>query len=539
MAQRHNNLVAYDGTKAVTIWGDEGWSILSGNDKERPDTEIYYAARVPIVFRGMQIRSDAVASIPFDLVNINTGDIIDTSDDWENNIGFIDDPHLLFWLIEAAWVISGRSYCYRSSNNAGIVKVFRPLAPATITYNLNKNEFTRKVSLTGNVTEDKIFQTALDDKGRWNPGEAIIPLWMPDPDVEKGPPLKFPGKAALHAMGVLFNMDDASNGFFKRGMLHTYAFSVPPGTQQADKEAFEDKVRNVLTGVKNAWRTIFLNVKDVQPIDLGGGLEELANIPLTKEKREDVSIALGIPMSILFSEAAAGLGGKGVVNADDKRLIEITALPDWKKIAYQLNKQLFIPMGYRLVEHHEKMSVFQENESERATALTAYVNAFNTDPKLANILAKLVGLKIPEELQAELDEIIKGNEPPEVETPEQEIQPLAPGGVMPTDPLSQFNNTPDMVGEQPGKALASELDKFRRKAVKALERGKSASVEFESAIIPPDEMERITRELALCRTVEQIKDVFQPVKQGGDPFSIAAELVLAMNRATHLLDKNG
>ena len=42
---------------------------MSGNDTERPDTNGFYSARVPIVFRGMQLRADGVASIPVDLVD--------------------------------------------------------------------------------------------------------------------------------------------------------------------------------------------------------------------------------------------------------------------------------------------------------------------------------------------------------------------------------------------------------------------------------------------------------------------------------------
>jgi hypothetical protein len=235
------NLVIYDGAKAVTIWGDEGWSILSGTDKERPDTEVYYSARVPIMYRAALLRANAVASIPFSLLKVKGGSEVDNTDDWQNEVGFMPNPELLFWLLEAAWTISGEAYLFKSMNSMKVVKTLRALAPATVKYNLPKNEFTRTVAQIEGVTftADKKYPPAIADDGTVAPRESIVALWMPDPDVEKGKPLKWPGKAALQAMGVLFNLDDAATGFFKRGMLHTYAFSVPPGTQQRDKEEFE------------------------------------------------------------------------------------------------------------------------------------------------------------------------------------------------------------------------------------------------------------------------------------------------------------
>ena len=78
---------------------------MAGNDKERPDTETFYTSRVAIVYRGMNIRANAVSSIPFDLINIKTGDVVDSSDDWQNECGFIPNPEALLWACEAAFVL--------------------------------------------------------------------------------------------------------------------------------------------------------------------------------------------------------------------------------------------------------------------------------------------------------------------------------------------------------------------------------------------------------------------------------------------------
>ena len=486
--------------KAVTIWGDEGWEILSGNEKERPDTEVYYAARVPMVFRGMQIRADSVASIPYELVDDKTDKVVDSSDDWKNKCGFLPSPEMLLWLIEAAWVVSGRAYLYRSANADGYVKILRCLAPESVTYSPEKNQFSRKVK-DELGTIDKIYPPSMDKDGNFAKGEAIVYLWLPDPDVEKGPPLKFPGKAALQAMGVLYNLDDAATGFFKRGMLDTFIFSVPPGTQQRDKDELEDKVKNFLSGIKNAWRTLFINVEKITPVNIGGGLDKLANVPLTKEKREDISIALGIPMSILFSETARGLGGKGVVDADDRRLVDLTSLPDWKKIAKELNRQLLIPAGYRLVEHHEKMPIYQENEVDRSTALLNYTTAFNTNPEVAAIGSEIVGLKWNDETKAKVDKIIAEKKALPPPTP-----PVAQTNPTAGEPTAQAN-TQDMTAEKA--AFAEAIEKWQRFELNHL--GKKSKPAFVTAGIPQEMIDSIQAAIVGCKTADDIRHCFKGV----------------------------
>jgi len=480
--KRGDRLIAYDGQKAVTIWSEEGWTPLAA-ETVAANTAEWFAARVPIIYRGMTIRANTVASIPFDLVNLR-GDVVDSTDDWKNTVGFMPAPETLFWLIEAAWTITGQAYLYQSKNSSRIVKIMRPLAPGGVSWNDNRQLFERAGS------PPKYYPAAVSPEGVVTKDlESIVYLWQPDPSVEWGAPSKYPGLAALHAMGVLYNMDEAAIAFFKRGMMKITAFVVPPGTQESDKQAFEEKVNQTLTGVKNFFKTIFLRAGQVQPVDLGGGLEGLANVPLTKEKREDVAIALGVPMSKLFTESAAGLGGGGVVQADDKRLILDTCLPDWLNIARILNQQVFEPIGYRLVERHEKMDEFQQSENERSSALSALVGAFSVNPKLAMILAPEVGIELSEDAIKALDEMLADDEA----EPETEPETVV------TTPVEQ----PDADDE-----VQAEKARWMRKALKALEKGKSPNVEFITDVILPEIHQAIAEALALATDEAQVKAAF-------------------------------
>ena len=510
--KRGDRLIAYDGVKAVTILGDEGWTSLS-TENIAANTADWFTARVPIIYRGMTIRANGVAAIPFDLINLR-GDVVDSTDDWKNVVGFLPKPESLFWLLEAAWVVTGQAYLYQSKNSSRVVKILRPLAPGSVTWDKNQNLFVR------GGTPQKTYPAAVSPDGVVSKDlESIVYLWQPDPSVEWGVPTKYPGLAALHAMGVLWNMDEAATNFFKRGMMKITAFVVPPGTQESDKQAFEEKVNQTLTGIKNFFRTIFLRAGQVQPVDLGGGLEGLANVPLTKEKREDVAIALGVPMSKLFTESAAGLGGGGVVQADDKRLILDTCLPEWLNIARILNQQVFEPLGYRLVERHEKMDEFQQSENERSSALSDLVGAFNVNPKLAMILAPEVGLELSEEAIKALDEMIAEKE----SEPEPEPVPVA---------QAVEDEAPEMEDEEAAK-YAAELLKFQRKALKNI--GKA--VKFESDIIPAVVLLDIQTALPFCVDADEVKGLFGRHATGkASQTSQNDELALQIKRALDYLE---
>ena len=484
--QRGDKLVMFDGQKAVTIWGDTGWNIYSGGGAGVSTPE-WFTARIPIIFRGMTIRANAVANIPFDIID-DAGNVVDSTDDWRNKVGFLPHPETLFWLIEASWVVTGQSYLYQSKNSFKVVKILRYLAPDSVAWNEKTGKFVRTASGL-----NKEYPPAVSADGVASPEkESIVYLWPADPSVEWGAPDKYPGMAALHAMGVLYNMDESAAAFFKRGMMKITAFVVPPGTTEADKQQFEEKVQQTVTGVKNFFKSIFLRAGQVSTVDLGGGLEGLANIPLTKEKREDIAIALGVPMSKLFTESAAGLGGGGVVQADDKRLILDTALPDWKAIASILNQQVFSPLGYRLVDRHEKMEEFQADESQRAASLTAYVTAFDKNPELAMLLAPEIGLELSEETIAGIQAMI--------DKPEPEPEPVVPvAPVAPAAPVEQ----PDQEDE-----IQAEKSRWMRKALKALEKGKSPNVEFVTDIILPEIHQAIAKALALATDEAEIRAAF-------------------------------
>ena len=119
-----------------------------------------------------------------------------------------------------------------------------------------------------------------------------------------GPAKNYPGRAAANSCGVLLNIDLFAEGFFERGAIKAMLLTVKGMPAEAERSKLEEWWRSVVAGIKNAFGAKVINAEAVTPVVIGEGMKELENVTIGQEKREDIAIALGIPMSILFADAA-------------------------------------------------------------------------------------------------------------------------------------------------------------------------------------------------------------------------------------------
>src|SRR3989304_5791583 len=91
---------------------DEAWTWLTGKpDPETAGVEQYWKA-IPWLYRGVILRMQAVANMPFALVRDGGGDgeDFDHSQEWENKVGFLPNPADLLALVEGALTLAGKCY---------------------------------------------------------------------------------------------------------------------------------------------------------------------------------------------------------------------------------------------------------------------------------------------------------------------------------------------------------------------------------------------------------------------------------------------
>jgi len=296
------DLILFNGLKAMTLktgnierYPDEAWNWLAGEREHGESAQIYFKA-VPWLYRGVTLIADAVASVPFSIWKGNTE--FDTSDDYQNKVGFMPNIKTLLWLIAACLTLE--PYCYLFSDNVGkIRKRLRYILPDGVQPVIDPIQGLTAFKRTVNY-QLKEFK----------PIDDIIYFWRPDPYSEQYgyPGTSSPGKAALMASGVISNVDEFVAGFFKRGAIKVTLFAAK-NMLKPDAEEFQSWWERWGQGIKNAFRTKVLNADVMTPIVVGEGLEGLKDNDLIAQKREDISTALGIPQTKLFSGSAAGLGG--------------------------------------------------------------------------------------------------------------------------------------------------------------------------------------------------------------------------------------
>jgi HK97 family phage portal protein len=474
--------------KSVTLWGDEGWTINNG----ATDNGLTALVReVPWLYRAVDLIGTKAASMPFALVSNKSGNDYDVTADWRNLVGYLPAPNRLIDQIARSLQVYGCAYVLKASNAAGRVKVLRYLSPTTITPILDARD-----GLTGferNVGNGKVT---------YRP-EDVIYFWPASESVELGPPGSSPVLAAANAAGVLRGADLFASGYMERGGVRVTILAVPETTQKSERDRLQSWWRNVVMGVKNAFAAHVMNADSVKPTAIGDGLEGLQNSTLTQSKREDIATALGVPQTLLWSNAA----NYATAQQDVLSFYDLTIVPLCEFIAEVLNEQLFAQQGLRMEIRPEVIDAFHADEKDMAVAYRTYISA----GMLPSVAAQICGIELPAGMEYEDLDPEPEEEPEPTPPPDDEVTPPLPVEVIET---MEREETP---AEQ-------EAKRWERKAARLLESGSiGEAADFVCYSLPDAEQARIRDGLKSCATVADVHALF-----AYDPI---ASMINALDRA--------
>ncbi len=323
-----------------------------GADAEGFGTDIVtlYKA-IPWLNRGVKARCNALVSMPYAL---HSGIGEDGAEVEETVLpaGMEIDLHDLIYTFAFHHILFGAAYGAKHSNRYRMDKPFRIFLPRTI-----KPEYDSAKGLTG-------FKRVVNGEAIEYTTDEMVWLWAKNPDSEVGPGPS-DAQVALNAAGVLYFMDGYGNRFFAGGANNNTLVLLPDATTDAERERVQGWINRSVTGVRNAFKMIAVAMKEVKTVSLGTTPKELVIPELTAAKREDIATALGVPQTLLFSNAA----NFATARQDDIHFYDKTVKPDAYMIAKALNKKLFHPMGYTLVFHPERMEIYQQLESNKAVGV--------------------------------------------------------------------------------------------------------------------------------------------------------------------------
>lgn len=509
-------LFLFDGLKAVPIDPDaEGydwaWQVLSGPGHSTPGDmkgETAYST-IGHVRRGMTLRANAVASCPRHYYKANGEEVS------EANIRFLDGWQRTLKLIELSLCDSSAFYLYRVKVGNGLAglrwmksaTMFPKMVPAQDkTLNL---VFERRI----NGSAPKTYTT-----------DEIVYGWDADPYREIGPGASVLDTILLNA-GALAGINAHTKAFFDRGAINPQLLQIEGAISPDEQERFKSWWKQVVAGVRNAFASEVMRFK-VNKVDLSAATKDLGMPELSKAQKEDIATGLGIPYSLLFSDAA----NYATAQQDEANFWNLTVKPQLAFLQGELNEQVFKPAGLELYFAPEEMSLFQEDESKRSTSLSGLVAAgmpldiamesLGYEPSPVDEARIRLSVLLKEGLTYEAARTIV-NFDEELAKNAQAQQALelfrpvpAPPPVVTSTPMVQTGApsvTQSMV-MPPAKTVtpaAEDLRKWERKAVKALAAGKSAAVTFESDDIAPALAAAISGALESATDADAVRWVFR------------------------------
>lgn len=436
-----------------TITNVPGWVDLLTSDGV-PDSVAALYKRVPILFRAIQLRCDALSSVP---VNIYKGEENEVEWPYPTKLGE------LIWRWEASCLLSGAAFGEIITNKTGYRKDVRYRNPFDMTVKYDKGIITFKQNSSGaswanDLNAGKYEMVYISE---YDPSQDILP------GVGAGIASKIDAK-------LLYAISKFPEMYFEGGAMPVTLLGIDTNDRN-EIERVQNWFKRSATAIKNAFRVVGMRAGSITATTLTPPLKDLSFPELNEIAKDNIAMAFGIKQTLLDSEAA------NYATAQEDRLAfyEDTIKPRARLFADALNEQLLARDGLRLEFRFNEMDIFQEDENDRADLL----NKLTTAGLPIEVALELAGYELTDEQAAMLNK--HQEQLDEREDAESEV-------------------------ESPVDEQTMELRKWQKFAEKRVKEGKELR-EFESSIIEPSLHGAIDGALETVKTVEDVKRVFDSI----------------------------
>jgi len=472
-------LATVDGLKSVPLsqYPAEAWRNVFGGDvgglegNRRQKYKLYEA--VPWLYRGVNTIVEAIVGLPRNEADLEKADL---RVEWNN---FLNE-------IVGDYLFEGAMFCIIESNAFGKNRELRRLHPRTMELDLDDISGAL-IGFKRRLNQAQPIPFARDELGyKWIPSR--------DSEVSIGTP---PVHAALAAAGLLFNIDVYGAKYFQSGAINPtlIEFEDWQRTPPAEQERTKNILRRMFQSGLNKAHEVFPIASNAKVHTLGNPMSELAVPELTDKKREDISTALGIPQSLLFSQAA----NYATARQDDQHFYDKTIIPLARKIEGMINPYLMtMGINVQLEFREQEMELYQKDEASRSDSLG---NLVNVGIPLITALEVLGYDLTDEQWQAVEQAVAEKDEQNDV------IQEPASLPIVSTD--AEDDEDIQVRSWRPVETIVSHLDKWKAKATKSFRNKGTADVDFASSLIPPTLAAAIAGHLQVVEHREDIGVVFE------------------------------
>ncbi len=265
-----------------TITNIPGWVEMLTSDGV-PDSVATLYKRVPIFFRAVQLRCDALASVP---VKIYKGE--DKEVDWPYPTKLGE----LLWRWEASCLLSGAAFGEIITNKTGYRKDVRYRNPFDMTVKYDQGVITFKQNSSGaswanDLNTGKYEMVYISE---YDPSQDILP------GVGAGIASKIDAK-------LLYAISKFPEMYFEGGAMPVTLLGIDTNDRN-EIERVQNWFKRSATAIKNAFRVVGMRAGSITATTLTPPLKDLAFTELDKIAKDNIAMAFGIKQTLLDSEAA-------------------------------------------------------------------------------------------------------------------------------------------------------------------------------------------------------------------------------------------
>lgn len=457
--------------------------IMYGGDAKknlvRDEAQAY--ERVSLIFRAVNLRAKSLVKVPRYFYDENENEL----DQWpfEESLTFDD----FLFLAESSLLLKGHAAFVKVQNAQGeSLDQLQWLNPFTVNVKKERGQ---------TVYEQWVDGEHFPKTGYWT-GDDMLYLREFSPSSDYGPGTASASVALMDSQ-LRRNLTRFFSAYFEGGAMPVALVVSKTRTSPEQIKKLESFFRSVMTGVRNVMRVTAVE----GDIEMKSFTPELKTFDLEKldtHTINNVVWAFDIPKTVLTSDSA----NYATASTEKQTFIADTIGPRATWYESRLDA-ILKEYGCQVEFAIQELPEMQEDEAKRAQAYKLYVDG-GMKPQLA---AAILGIDIPKDFEDFWKEEPKPAPPPMI------IAPVPP-------------QPPD---ETPVKA---EMQRWERKAMKAVKSGRRADVEFITDLIPNEVKAKIAEALSGAKSEDEVRGVFTATgMRVGGPGLTATEVALMMKSA--------